>query len=140
MLTQRVEDQSRDQAIRMPDGAARRAFILDRLWHATITPPLPAIADVRAAARTDAKLREMLIPLEHRARERHRQVIGEALGGNVAKGDAFGHRVDALLATMRGLNSLLAYGWERDEIEAAWRIARDDFIAAVTHAKRFKNA
>lgn len=133
-LTHRVQDQFLAQAVQMPRGVSRIVFVLDRLWLATITPPMPAIADVRTAARTDLGLRAMLLPIEHQARDRHYQVVGEAIGGDLANAPAFRQRVDALLATMRGLCNQLAYGWELPEIQDAWSVARDDCIAGLLRA------
>ena len=40
----------------------------------------------------------------------------------------FTQRVEAVLATVRGLGIRLVYGWDRDEVEAACAISRDDFV------------
>ncbi len=129
MMIHRIEEEFRDKAIHMSDGPHRMAFVMDRLWQATISPQLRAVADIRVAARTDSTLRTMLVPLEHRIRERHYTVIGEALGGDLSTAPGFTQRVDAVLGTMRGLNNQLAYGWKLEEIQAAWDVARNDFIA-----------
>lgn len=129
MIIHRVESDLLERALRMPLGASRISFVLDQLWLATLTPPLPAVADVRIAARTDAAVRSMLLPLEHAIRKQQYKVVSEAIGGDLGAHPDFAHRVEATLATMRGLAMQLSYGWERGEVEAAWIVARNDFVA-----------
>ena len=117
-------------AKRKPIGAKRMKYVLDLLWKASLSPPVTAIQDVRAAARTDKQLRGMLLPLEHRVREHQYKATAEALGGDPDRFDEYRSRIDSIFATMRGLAISLHLGWETNEIEAAWERARGDFIAA----------
>ena len=71
----------------------------------------------------------MLLPLEHCARQRKYQLVAEACGGALGSMAGFTHRMEAVLATVRGLGIRLVYGRGRDEVEATCTIARDDFVA-----------
>lgn len=128
VLCHRLLDDFPNQAIKMPVGSKRMTFVLDRLWLATLTPAIAAMADVRIAARTDIRLRDMLLPFERALRAREIKSIAEAFGGAYGRAPDFDHRVEAVLGVMRGLAIRLAYGWERSEIDAAWAVARQDFI------------
>ena len=81
------------------------------------------------AARADLQLRSMLLPLGHCVRQRQYQLVAEACGGALGSMAGFTQRVEAVLATVRSLGIQLAYGWDRDEVEAACAISRDDFVA-----------
>ena len=128
ILSKRLLEDFLPEAIEMPHGPSRIAFVLDHIWLATLTGAITAVTDIRMAARSDVQLRSMLLPLEHRVRTRQYQLVADACGGSLGSALGFTHRVDAVLATVRGLGMQLAYGWDRGEVEAAWAIARDDFV------------
>ena len=135
VLSKRLLEDFLPQAIVMPLGPRRTAFVLDQIWLATKTGAMAAITDIRMAARTDPVLRSMLLPLEHGVRERQYQLIADACGGQIGKSADFVRRVDAVLATLRGLGVQIAYGWDRSEVEAAWAVARDDYVAGFGRAE-----
>lgn len=135
ILSKRVLEDFLPQAVGMSQGPSRTAFVLDQIWLATQTGAMSAIADIRMAARTDAELRAMLLPLEHRVRERQYQLIADACGGRIGQSPDFSRRVDAVLATVRGLGVQIALGWERSEVETAWAVARDDYVAGFQRAQ-----
>jgi AcrR family transcriptional regulator len=111
--------------------------VLDALWRAAITPPIPMMTEIRAALRTDSELREILQPLEKAARRHQCAVIAKALGPGLAQTPDFPLRFDGLMATIRGLSVQLFYqGWGRKETELAWAIARDDFLAGLERAAK----
>ncbi len=120
------------------DTTARSAVdVLDALWAAAITPPIPMMTEIRAALRTDPEMREILQPLEKAARRHQCAVIGKALGTELAQTADFALRFDGLIATIRGLSVQLFYqGWDRTETEQAWAIARDDFLAGLRRAAK----
>jgi len=39
------------------------------------------------------------------------------------------------MATVRGLGVQIALGWERNEVETAWAVARDDYVAGFHRAE-----
>jgi AcrR family transcriptional regulator len=135
ILSKSVLEDFLPEAIEMPRGPNRIAFVLDRIWLATLTGAMTAVADIRMAARSDTQLRSMLLPLEHRVRLRQYQLVADACGGAIGETLGFSQRVDAVLATVRGLGIQLAYGWDRGEVEAAWAIARDDFVGGFQRAE-----
>ena len=81
------------------------------------------------AARADLQLRSMLLPLGHCVRQRQYQLVAEAYGCALGSMAGFTQRVEAVLATVRFLGIRLVYGRGRDEVNATWAIARDDFVA-----------
>lgn len=135
VLSKRLLEDFLPEAIEMPPGPNRIAFVLDRICHATLTGAITAITDIRMAARSDLQLRSMLLPLEHRVRKRQYQLVADACGGTVGTTLGFSQRVEAVLATARGLGIQLAYGWDRAEVEAAWAVARDDFVNGFQRAE-----
>ena len=136
MLGYNLEPDIIAAAKQKPGGAKRMAYVLDVLWEASLSPPVTAIQDVRAAARTDKQLREMLLPLEHRVREHQYTATAEALGGDPSRHRDYRSRIDAIFATMRGLAISLHLGWEKDDVQAAWERAREDFIAAFIRRRK----
>ena len=135
IVSKRLLEDFLPEAVEMPRGPHRIAFVLDRIWLATLTGAITAITDIRMAARTDIELRSILLPLEHRVRTRQYQLVADACGGAIGATPGFSQRVDAVLATVRGLGIQLAYGWDRGEVEAAWAIARDDFVGGFQRAE-----
>ncbi len=135
VLSKRLLEDFVPEAIEMPRGPDRIAFVLDRIWQATLTGAITAITDIRMAARSDLQLRSMLLPLEHGVRTRQVQLVADACGGALGAAPGFAERVEAVLATARGLGVQLAYGWDRSEVEAVWIIARDDFVAGFLRAE-----
>jgi AcrR family transcriptional regulator len=135
ILSKRLLEDFLPEAIEMPRGPNRIAFVLDRIWLATLTGAITAVTDIRMAARADIQLRSMLLPLEHGVRKRQYQLVADACGGALGATPGFSQRVDAVLATVRGLGMQLAYGWDRGEVEAAWAIARDDFVVGFRRAE-----
>jgi AcrR family transcriptional regulator len=136
ILSKRLLEDFLPEAIEMPRGTDRIAFVLDHIWLATLSGAITAITDIRMAARSDLQLRSMLLPLEHRARKRQYQLVADACGGALGTTPGFAQRVEAVLATVRGLGIQLAYGWDRGEVEAAWAIARDDFVVGFQQAEK----
>jgi AcrR family transcriptional regulator len=135
VLSKRLLEIFLPQAVVMPEGPSRTAFVLDQIWQATQTGAMAAVTDIRMAARTDTVLRSMLLPLEHRVRERQYQLISDACGGRIGQSPDFARRIDAVLATVRGLGIQIAYGWERSEVETAWAVARDDYVIGFQRAE-----
>jgi AcrR family transcriptional regulator len=135
ILSKRLLEDFLPEAIELPRGPNRIAFVLDRIWLATLTGAITSVTDIRMAARSDLQLRSMLLPLEHRVRNRQYQLVADACGGAIGGSVGFSQRVEAVLATVRGLGIQLAYGWDRGEVEAAWAVARDDFVAGFQQAE-----
>ncbi len=139
ILSKRLLEDFLPEAVEMPQGPNRIAFVLDRIWLATLTGAITAVTDIRMAARADLQLRSMLLPLEHRVRKRQYQLVADACGGTLGTTPGFSQRVEAVLATVRGLGIQLAYGWDRAEVEAAWAIARDDFVRGFQRAEEMSS-
>jgi AcrR family transcriptional regulator len=116
---------------KLPIGAARLELMLDRFWKAAQTSPLPAMSDVRIAARTNDGLMAMILPIEYAMRERQRKFVAAAIGVELQVDQSLIPRIDALMGALRGLAFQLAYGWESYEIEAAWSLAKSDFVENV---------
>jgi AcrR family transcriptional regulator len=135
ILSKRLLEDFLPEAIEMPQGPHRIAFVLDRIWLATLTGAITSVTDIRMAARSDLQLRSMLLPLEHRVRTRQVRLVADACGGALGSTPGFAQRVEAVLATARGLGVQLAYGWDRGEVEAVWAIARDDFVGGFERAE-----
>ena len=135
VLSKRLLEDFLPEAVEMPQGPHRIAFVLDRIWLATITGAITAITDIRMAARSDLQLRSMLLPLEHRVRTRQIQLVADACGGVLGSTPGFAQRVEAVLATVRGLGIQLAFGWDRGEVEAIWAMAREDFVGGFQRAE-----
>ena len=135
ILSKRLLEDFLPEAIEMPRGQDRIAFVLDRIWVATLTGAITAVTDIRMAARSDLQLRSMLLPLEHRVRKRQTQLVADACGSAIGSTPGFSQRVEAVLATVRGLGIQLAYGWDRGEVESVWAIARGDFVAGFERAE-----
>jgi AcrR family transcriptional regulator len=140
ILSKRLLEDFLPEAVEMPQGPNRIAFVLDRIWLATLTGAITAVTDIRMAARADLQLRSMLLPLEHRVRKRQYQLVADACGGAIGTTPGFSQRVEAVLATVRGLGIQLAYGWDRAEVEAAWAIARDDFVSGFQRAETMSSS
>ncbi len=137
VLTADVElDASLTAHARRP-GLPRVGILLDGFWAATRSPQLAVVSEIRVAARTDEELRAVIRPIERTARLRQEAAIRDALGEVAARVPDMTPRVDAVLAVMRGLTVQLAYsGWGAEETEAAWRVARDDFLHGLGRAVR----
>ena len=135
VLSKRVLEDFLPEAVEMPQGPHRIAFVLDRIWLATITGAITAVTDIRMAARSDLQLRSMLLPLEHRVRTRQIQLVADACGGVLGSTPGFAQRVEAVLAAARGLGIQLAFGWDRGEVEAIWAVAREDFVGGFQRAE-----
>ena len=140
MLGQQLEPDILAHAKNKPAGRKRMVYVLDLLWEASLAAPVTAIQDVRAAARTDMQLREVLLPLEHRVREHQYLVVAGAFGVDSDQSADYRRRIDTLFATARGLAISLNLGWERHEIDAAWQCAREDFIAALLVPNMLRHA
>jgi AcrR family transcriptional regulator len=127
-LTAQLVDEASSESAQSPPGPARAAQVADGMWRAALTPPMPVIVEVRVAARADEGLRSILEPLERRAREHQLDLIRAALGDELAALPRLPRRVDAIIATIRGLVAQSVYqAWSRDDTEAAWEIALEDF-------------
>jgi AcrR family transcriptional regulator len=128
-LTAELVDRANAEVARSAVGPDRAAEVVDGIWRAARTPPMPVIVELRIAARTDEELRSILEPLERGAREHQRSLIRVALGAERADAmPTFTTRVDGIIATVRGLVAQTVYqSWSAAESEGAWQAALEDF-------------
>jgi AcrR family transcriptional regulator len=127
-LTAQLVDEASSRAAGSAPGIDRAVEVADGMWHAALTPPMPVIVEVRVAARADVGLRSILEPLERQAREHQVVLIRAALGEELSAMPRLPRRLDALVATIRGLVAQTIYqGWSPAETEASWAIALEDF-------------
>ena len=100
---------------------------IDDIWRAGITPPMPVVAELRVAARTDPEFRQIFLPIDQAARLTWYALVSAALGPDAEKIADLNLRIDAMLGMVRGLSVQLFYqDWSREDTEAAWTVALDD--------------
>jgi AcrR family transcriptional regulator len=101
-LAERRGEQLLAAAERLPAGRERLERGLDLLWASYESPLYQAALDLWTHARTDAELRERLIPVE---RELDRQTlrVSRTMFGELAGRPGFDHLIEMAHATMRGL-------------------------------------
>lgn len=123
-LAQRRAAELRDEAAMLPVEPGRRLDrIIDMLAAAFTGPLFAAALELWVAARTDAELRDALVPLETRfGREMHRLTV-ELLGADERR-PGVREAVQATLDLMRGLgvaNLLTDDSARRNALLAAWK-------------------
>jgi len=101
-LAERRGESLLEAAEKLPPGKERLAEGLDLLWRSYASPLYQAALDLWTHARTDAELRERLIPVE---RELDRQTlrVSRTMFGELADRPGFDHLIEMAHATMRGL-------------------------------------
>jgi len=100
---------------------------IDDIWRAAITPPMPVVAELRVATRTDQEFRAIFLPIDQAARLTWYALVSAALGPDAEKIVDLNLRIDAMLGTVRGLSVQLFYqAWSPEETEAAWAVALRD--------------
>jgi AcrR family transcriptional regulator len=128
-LAERRGESLLQAAEKLPAGKERLAEGLDLLWKSYASPLYQAALDLWTHARTDAELRERLIPVE---RELDRQTlrVSRTVFGELADRPGFGHLIEMAHATMRGLALLdtLQPGAGRNRRQ--WPSCRDYLVAA----------
>lgn len=108
---------------------------IDDIWRAAITPPMPVVAELRVAARTDQEFRQSFLPIDQAARLTWYTLVSAALGPDAERIADLHLRIDAMLGTVRGLSVQLFYqDWNRDETEAAWQVALGDMRDGLARA------
>jgi AcrR family transcriptional regulator len=83
-LTELRAAELRAAAERLPSGIDRTAAVLDLLWSQFAERTFQAGVELLAAARTDATLRDGLIPFERYLRRLNRDLLAELFGPEVA--------------------------------------------------------
>jgi AcrR family transcriptional regulator len=104
-LARRRGEELRATVDTLPSGRGRTAAGLDLLWSSYASPMSQAALDLWAAGRTDAELREHLVPFE-RAMDRHTMELARRLFPDAAAREDFDEVVEFILATIRGLSLL----------------------------------
>jgi AcrR family transcriptional regulator len=101
-LSKRRGESLLEAAEKLPAGKERLVEGLDLLWKSYASPLYQAALDLWTHARTDAELRERLIPVE---RELDRQTlrVSRTMFGELADRPGFDHLIEMAHATMRGL-------------------------------------
>jgi AcrR family transcriptional regulator len=89
-------------AEKLPDGRERLVQGLDLLWASYANPLFQAALDLWSHARTDADLRERLVPVERRL-DRQTLEITRRLFPAIAEKDDFDRLIEMAVSTIRGL-------------------------------------
>jgi AcrR family transcriptional regulator len=127
-LARRRGEELRAAADALQAGPGRTAAGLDLLWSGYASPMSQAALDLWAAGRTDAELREHLVPFE-KAMDRHTMELARRLFPDAAARPDFDELVEFVLATIRGLSLLdtLHPGGGRNAKQ--WRSVRPRLVA-----------
>jgi len=102
-LADRRAEQLRVEAARLPEGRDRVKRVLDLLWESHRGPLFQAAVELWVAARTDAELRERLVPVEAKLAAGIYELSRELFGEDVASAPKFALRLSMALTTMQGL-------------------------------------
>jgi AcrR family transcriptional regulator len=94
--------QLRESVLALPAGPGRTDRALEELWETFLSPLFQGAVDLWAAARTDAELREALVPLE-RTLARETVVLCRTLFAEQAERPHFDLALETVLNTIRGL-------------------------------------
>jgi AcrR family transcriptional regulator len=107
----------------LPEGRERFVQGLDLLWASYANPLFQAALDLWSHARTDADLRERLVPVERRL-DRQTLEITKRLFPAIAEQPDFDRLIELAVSTIRGLALLdtLHPGGERNRKQ--WRYSR----------------
>lgn len=133
-LAARRLEELRVEAARLPEGEARPRAALDLLWSMHSGPLFDAAAELWVAARTDAQLRETLVPVEARVSASVVEVCRELFGGEVADVPAFATTVGLALNAMIGLGMRREWS-SRGETERMWERTREHLVELLGAAR-----
>jgi AcrR family transcriptional regulator len=112
----------------LPSGAGRTAQGLDLIWSSYNTPLYQATLDLWSHARTDAELREHLIPIE-RQLDRQTMELSRRLFPDAAERPDFERLLELALATIRGLVVLDTLHAGSDRATNQWERCRPQLAA-----------
>jgi len=127
-LTKRRGEQLLAAADALPPGHDRVARGLDLLWSSYANPLYQATLDLWTHARTDAELREHLIPIERRL-DRQTMELARHLFPEAASRPDFERLVELALATIRGLVVLDTLHADNARARKQWAAARAQLVA-----------
>lgn len=102
-LSTRVEDQLRQAAADLPHDEDRLAAVIRLVWESHCSDLFYASFELWTAARTDDSLRDALQHSERRLGQRHRRLVTEILGPEIASRPNFGVALDLTFNLMRGV-------------------------------------
>ena len=123
-------DEMREALERLPEGRERTLAALDMLWKVHTGPLFQASLELWVAARTDAELRQQLLPIERSVNARLLEG-GQALFG-IEPDDAFAARLLTALSAIRGLAmAATLLKAPRQGIDAQWKAIRDELAAMI---------
>jgi AcrR family transcriptional regulator len=106
------------QVGKLPRGSARADAVLDLLWHSFTGPLFYVAMELRAAARTDAELRDALAVTERVLHERIIEQYTMLFGEGIASRPKFSCALDMTLQLMLGAAmTLLMHGDQRPRVD-----------------------
>lgn len=112
----------------LPTGPTRVAQGLDLIWNSYNNPLYQATLDLWTNARTDAELREHLIPIERRL-DRQTMELSRRLFPDAAERPDFERVVELALATIRGLVVLDTLHAGSARASKQWERCRPQLVA-----------
>jgi len=123
-LARRRAEHLTGQAKRLPPGRDRVTGALDLLWAMQTGPLAEATLELWVTARTDAELREKLVPVEREVAEQTR-AYGRELFGEYAERPEFDRRLEIALGAIRGF-ALISVLTPRRSRKSTWQRRRDE--------------
>jgi AcrR family transcriptional regulator len=134
-LTRRRGERLLEAADALPDGTDRVRRGLDLLWDSYANPLYQATLDLWTHGRTDAELREHLIPIE-RQLDRQTMELSRHLFPALAVSPDFERLVELALATIRGLVVLDTLHAGGTRAAKQWVTCRGQLVALFEDAGR----
>lgn len=128
-LADRRAEELRREAERLPRRGGRVRAALDLLWSSHSGPLFEAALELWLAARTDAELRETLVPVERKFALTLYELCREIFGEEIASGRQFDRLLAMSLNTIHGLALIKTYEIEPRQLNRMWTFTREQLVA-----------
>ncbi len=123
-------DEMEQALAKLPERRERTLAALDLLWKVHNGPLFQASLELWVAARTDAELREQLLPIERSINAR--LIEGGQIFFGVEPDDELGTRIVTAVSAIRGLAmGAILLKAPRRGIEAQWKAMREELAALI---------
>jgi AcrR family transcriptional regulator len=135
LAAERTAELSRRASL-LPDGAERLEGVVDLLWESFTGDLFQAALELWVAARTDAELRTILLPVEADVARAITAMLRDMLGETWAAQDGAEDRIQLALNTIRGHALLRMLQHDAAAVERQWRFAREALVALLSEPAR----